>query len=154
VNRKSLLIVPLLLAVVFGMLAAPVAANADLCIHPVEAKGFAVVRLSRRCWIAGRATLEIYEFNSAGHPGGMPHSEPVVVWVAKLTVRRLNAYWVIEDIEVDGSKVKVYATGHAWTWNGMKLLGAPPYIKVTVYHTGRFWTWASGNGVFFFGKGS
>jgi hypothetical protein len=153
VNRKSLLIAPILLTVVLGMLAAPVVANGDIC-HPVEARGFAVVRLSRCCWIAGRATLEIYEFNSADHPGGMPHPEPVVVWVAKLTVRRLNAYWVIGDVEFDGSKVKVCATGHAWTWNGMKLSGAPPDIEITVWHTRRFWTWASGNGLLFFGKGS
>lgn len=93
------------------MFIAPVAANEDLCIHPVEATGFAVVRLPRCYWLAGRATLEIYESNSVDHPGGIPHPEPVVMWVAKFAVRRLNAYRVIEDVEVDGSKANVYATG-------------------------------------------
>lgn len=140
-----------------------------MCIHPVTTIGWAYVRFRRSIcacarwgwwwrwrWTVGLAKLEIYPFNSEKHPGGNPADEPVCVWVVKLTVRELEAYWIIQDTEMrarrQGAKITVRAEGHAWTWRGQKLPGAPSDIKVVTYHYRHYRVKAHGSGIFFMSK--
>lgn len=152
------------------------------CIHPVTAIGWGYVKFRRSTcacarwgwwwrwrwrWTVGLAKLEIYPFNTEKHPGGNPNDEPVCVWVVKLTIRELQAYWTVQSVETKCSyddddydddchfvpKIIAYATGHAWTWKGEKLPGAPADIKIVTHHTGAFWVIAYSRGIRFFGKG-
>jgi len=148
-----------------------------MCIHPVEARGLGLVRLGWWRWTIGLATLEIYPFNSAEHPSVTPHDRPVCVWVVKLTIwarmgcgcwwrrawAKLEAYWIVQSVNKMESyddddddfvqKNTVYATGHAWTWNGQKLPGAPSSIKVVTHHRKPYLVKARGCGIRFIGFG-
>jgi uncharacterized surface protein with fasciclin (FAS1) repeats len=139
-------------------------------IHPVEAKGWAMVYRWGRYFVRGWAKLEVYPFNSLNHPGGNPHDTPVCAWVVKLTVcargwyrthggnwrrvrGKLEMFWTANNWKHCGCRMYLRADGHAWTWNGVKLSGEPADLTMKVYHYGAFRVNAWGNGLRFYGNG-